>query len=258
MDRRARGQGAGRDMGVGMRGPWLITRPLEEASRDVAALSGLGVGAEAWPVLERVALGWTAARPDLVLLSSGSVVGAVAVAWGGWAPAPRVAAMLPETAAKARGAGLPVDLGAAGGAVALAEAVLAGWEGLGRPQTALWPTSRAGLDAPEQRRALALLEARMRVERVAVLDLARPAELDRRLAAAPAGARWVLASPTAARSLLQTHELPVPSMILCHGASTLEAARALLPPGWPAPRAATGANVVEAVLAAEKNPEETP
>lgn len=232
--------------------PWIITRPADEADRDVAVLRAHGLDATAIPLLERAMLPWTAERPDLVLLSSASVIPAVLDHWARWSPQPRVAAMLPETAARARQSGLPVDVAAPGGAVALAEAVLDAWARLGRPARALYPTSQAGLDSPEQARAIARLETCLLVDRVAVLELRTPIDLDDRVGRAPAGARWVIASPSAARVLFQTHEVPRPSMLLCHGASTCDVALSMLPPGWPSPLRATAGTVVEAVLEIER------
>lgn len=237
-----------------MSSPWVITRPREEAERDVAALLARGVPALALPVLERVALPWSAERPDLLILSSASVIEAVRAAWAGWSPAPKVAAMAPETADQARAAGLPVHVEAPGGAQALAEAVRAAWERLDRPARALYPTSLAGLDSPEQRAAVAHLETNIQVGRVAVLDLRRPADLDARLEAAPPGARWVLASPSAARSLFECRSLPPAAAVLCHGASTRAACGSGYPAGWPAPTLGRGARVLETVLDAEARP----
>ncbi len=191
-----------------MSSPWVITRPREEAERDVAALLARGVPALALPVLERVALPWSAERPDLLILSSASVI----------------------------------------------EAVRAAWERLDRPARALYPTSLAGLDSPEQRAAVAHLETNIQVGRVAVLDLRRPADLDARLEAAPPGARWVLASPSAARSLFECRSLPPAAAVLCHGASTRAACGSGYPAGWPAPTLGRGARVLETVLDAEARP----
>lgn len=234
-----------------MPGPWIITRPLDEALRDVGALSARGVVALALPVLERVALPWRSPRPDLVILSSASVIGAVVEAARGWDPAPAFAAMAPETAARARAAGLQVQVESSGGAVALAEAALGALERLGSPRTALYPTSRAGLSSPEQEEATRLLRARLEVWRVAVVDLVRPLDLDQRLAEAPERARWLLASPSAVHALTQAPRLPPAARVLCHGRSTLAAFAGRAPVGWPAPTLSAAATVVDSVLADE-------
>lgn len=235
-----------------MPGPWILTRPPDEAARDVAALAAAGVAALALPALERVALPWSAPRPDLVLLTSAGAVPAVREAWAGWSPAPRVAALRPETSARARAAGLPVDLEAAGGVVALAEAALAAWSSLGAPARTLLPTSEAGLASPEQQEAAARLRAHTELMRVAVFSLQTPTSLTNRLSLAPPGARWVFASPSAAAAVLASPPAAVPSTILCHGDSTERAVRDLLPPGWPAPVRARARTVVEAVLEIER------
>ena len=154
--------------------------------------------------------------------------------------------MAPETAARAASAGLPVTIRATGGAVRLAEAVVAAWEALGRPATALYPTSQAGHASAEQNAAVALLAPYLRVERAIVVELKRPEGLDARLRAVPAGARWVVASPSAARALFACAGLPPASRLLCYGASTFAACDP--PPGWPAPTLGIGATVIDAIL----------
>lgn len=229
-------------------GPWLITRPPEDTRRDVATLRERGVEARALPLLERVPLPWQADRPDLVLLSSASVIPALLEVWPGWSPKPRIAAMGPETAARARAAGLPVALEATGGAVALARATLEALRTPGGRQRLLYPTSRDGLHSPEQAAAAAMLAEHLDLSRVAVLDLVPPAGLPARLGEHTEGGRFVLASPSAVRALLTAPWLR-PGLLLCHGASTAAALAAALPPGWPAPVLSPAASVVDAVLA---------
>lgn len=233
-----------------MPAPWLITRPLAEALEDVAALAQHGVEARVFPAVELRDLPWDEALrgATLLLLSSASVLDPVARAWARWPESPKIAAIAPTTSARAAALGLPVALSAEGGALALAQEVLARWEDLGAPGITLYPTSDRGLSSPEQQLVVDLLSPRTRVRRVAVVETAAPADLPERLASLRGAFKLVFASPSAVEHLFRASPPRAPEAVLTHGRSTEAAYRRLAPPSWPAPQPAPGATVISRVL----------
>jgi uroporphyrinogen-III synthase len=194
---------------------------------------------------------------ELCLVSSASVLPALAARWPDRSAAPPFAAMAPRSAGRLAEAGFRVALAAEGGAVALAYAIAGCWEGLGRPRSILWPTSDAGVARPEQATAREIL-SRLKAHdgappRLVVVPCVRllPVEGLREAIAgalgeaetgdvAEAHARPVCLlfhAPSAVRAWLAAWPaaaLP-PQGVACVGASTLDAVSADAPLGWPAP-----------------------
>lgn len=228
--------------------PWLITRPSPEAESDADALRARGVTAEPFPALIRRPLPWTQpALSDLLLLTSASVLEPVATAIAAWSAPPRIMALGPVTAARARALGLPVDLEVQGGVSALVDAVIAEL-GPERPaRSALLPTSDQGAQSPEQRAALGRLERHLHVHVAPVIAVRPHPDLAARIGALPSPARWVFASPSAVEAVFSAGPPATARAVICHGAST-EAAYRLAARGWPEPTLSQGATVVDRVL----------
>lgn len=221
--------------------PWVITREAQDGEPLVAALRARGQDALALPAIERRPLPWPASfdapRGGIFFLTSPYAARLVlehmrAPTGGLDDRGRRFAALSPSTAAAVREAGLPVDVTAEGGALALALA-------LGTSKldgTVLYPTSDAGLAQPEQEQAVVVLRERFDVVREAVYSTGPARDLDDRLDALPRGNAWraVVFSPSAARALaaaLARRKAP-PPVIVAVGAST---ARALPFPSTLAP-----------------------
>lgn len=217
---------------------WLLTREAADAERDVAALRARGVQAEALPCLETRARPWpTWAGPadDAVTLFTSRRAVAAWVAAGKPAMG-RLAAVEPHTARAVRDAGARCAITAEGGAVGLAEAVVQWWQASRRPRWRVrYPTSDAGLDAPEQAAALERLSAIGPVQRHAVYEAFAPEGLRARvLEATAAPYALTFASPSAVRHFLAVAPPVAPQRVLCHGASTARAWDAARPATWPA------------------------
>ena len=215
---------------------WLVTRESEDAAADVAALAARGLHAVEVPCLETRYLAWPWAGPaPLTLFTSRRTVEA-------WVSAGRpaladVAAMSPATSGALVQQGVTPLITARGGAVALAHAILASWDGKGcAPSHLHYPVSNAGLRAPEQEEAVRLLERRTRLERRTVYEVHVPEGLAGRLAEATRG-EWsaVFASPSAVAHFFSACPPTAPPRhVLCMGGSTVRAWDAARMPGWPA------------------------
>ncbi len=214
---------------------WIITRPERDARRTAEQLIAAGVRVRCHPLISRVALPWPSIDPSgslLVLLSSAFVSRAVLAEWPAlFEPGRevRVAALAGETA---HAAAVRVDHSAHGGIERLVESLRR--RGV-RASRVHYPTSRQALDRPEHRAAVSACEQTIGPVSVhAVYDIVtlpppRPEAI-------PHGAGWVFHSPTAVDALAPVAaSLPQPSVVLCHGRSTLRGAQRALPRHWPTP-----------------------
>ncbi|MBL8915394.1 MAG: uroporphyrinogen-III synthase [Archangium sp.] len=150
-----------------------------------------------------------------------------------------IAALRPETSRALAELGLEPDIEATGGSRALAHGIVTAWPWLSpRPMCIRYPTSSAGLSAPEQDDAVRDLSALGRVERTVVYDVTAPALLARELAAALIEPSWsiVFASPSAVSHFFTATgaSASAPAHAVCFGASTARAWNERRPEAWPA------------------------
>jgi len=208
---------------------WVLTRAQPDADADAAALRAVGITARAVACIERVALGWpdwrTAAQRQVVLISSPFSATQLAQAWPTLpTPRPTVAAMAPLTALKLQEQGIPVEIRAEGGVVALATALQAWHQQHPGSLAVLYPTSDAGARQPEQEQALALLRSFATVDRVPVYATRAPAGLDAALAALEPGLGYVFMSPSAVENALASfsrrEQTLFAAAVACIGQST--------------------------------------
>jgi len=150
----------------------------------------------------------------------------------------RVAAVAPVTRSVLEGAGVPVEISATGGALALAEAVKRAG-----PTDVFYPTSDAGVDQPEQAAAMKVLESNGRVHRFVVYEVRAPQGLAEQLRAA-GDAGYIFYSPSAVAHVAAAGVVPLKAV--CVGASTARAAREQH--GWPEPLVVSGEDGVRKAL----------
>lgn len=198
---------------------WVITREAEEAAATVSALADRGVAAVALPCIRFEPRPWPDDLPEDALYVVTS---------------PRVAALLDRPGriaaldACARRLLRPADLVAAGGAEALARAIVEA----GLPGPYLYPTSDRGLATDEQARAVAVLEKIGPVRRFPVVSTV-PADASAAARFPPSA--WAFLSPSAVDALFDQVSPEPASAVLCHGTSTSDAYLRRRPPSWPAP-----------------------
>ena len=235
---------------------WIVTRAAEDCGPIVNALRGAGLTCEAVPCLERTATAWAPwppAAPGLLQVCLVTSQATAALLAGPHRPPAHVqlAAVAPQTSQALRDAGLTPAVEATGGVEALAEAV-ARWA-QGRKLTVHYPTSDAGLDAPEQQAAVRHLERLGPVTRFAAYATTAPEGLAAALAARGPGCGVVFFSPSAVEHFAAAAP-PTPRLVLCHGESTLRAWRERRAPQWPDAVLRDRTQPIEAaVLALEKS-----
>lgn len=216
---------------------WVITREADDGRSLVDQLVVRGADARLLPCIERNARPWPA---ELLPATAGRTVVFVTSAFAArlvvdhgararWSEHVDIAAVVPATADVFARAGLPVVVHAAGGSVALAHAVV---DDAARAPIAriLYPTSDAGLDAPEQAQALALLQTvSPDVRRGAVYGTAPPPDLARDLRRLPRPLGAVFFSPSAVDAFVDAwgdvagDGAFVDVCAVCSGASTARA-----------------------------------
>lgn len=240
---------------------WVLTRAQPDADADAAALRAEGITALAVPCIERVALAWpkwhpTAQHP-VILISSPFAGVQLAQAWPSIpSPKPKVAAMAPITSLKLIERGIPVEIRAEGGVVALANAVLQ-WsrQRPGRVEV-LYATSDLGVRQAEQDEALALMGSFATVERVAVYATRPPSGLDAALGALEQGLGYVFMSPSAVENALASfarrEQTLFAGAVACIGQSTHRRYRELAVHPAPAHHSSFGAFL--SALKREKSP----
>jgi uroporphyrinogen-III synthase len=236
---------------------WILTREKDDAANDCAELLRLGVQVESVPCVELVSQPWPRWRKEsgtrITFLTSRRAARC-------YLEQPEriglVAAVAPATSASLEASRIAVEMSARGGAVALAEAVLARWEERGRPPWHIvYPTSDVALEAKEQTLALSILSRVGPVQREAVYANRVPAGLAAALETSLAG-RWSACfhSPSAVRALLA--EAPpgatVPAHVVCFGRSTLDAWNQGRRASWPP--AVLSSSIVETITRLEEPP----
>jgi len=184
---------------------WVLTRAQPDADADVAAMQARGLRAIAVPCIERVALPWPRWSPPmprkLVFVTSPYAATRLVEAWPQLpVPKPSVAAMAPITSERLHAHGVPTEVSAEGGVVALASA-LQRWNA-GNPLAVLYATSDVGILQAEQEEAMKLMKSFAMVERVPVYSTRAPLGLDASLAALEPGLGYVFLSPSAVENAL--------------------------------------------------------
>lgn len=180
---------------------WVLTRAQPDADSDVAAMKARGLRAIAVPCIERVALPWPSTSPQLIFITSPYAATQLIEAWPSLPePKPRVAAMAPITSARLRAHGVPTEVRAEGGVVALASA-LQRWNA-GKPLTVLYATSDLGILQSEQEEAMKVMKSFATVDRVPVYSTRAPVGLDETLGALEPGLGYVFMSPSAVENAL--------------------------------------------------------
>ena len=238
---------------------WVLTRAQPDADADAAALRARGLTALAVPCIERVALPWpqwrTATARQVILISSPFAATQLALAWPTLpTPRPRVAAMAPITSLKLQEQGIPVDIHAEGGVVALAGALAVWSQQHPGPLAVLYATSDAGLRQPEQDEALALMRSFANVDRVAVYSTRAPLGLDAALGALQPGLGYVFMSPSAVEnaSFARRGQSLAAGAVACIGQSTLRRCTELAM--HPTPTHHSSFSVFLSALSREKTP----
>jgi uroporphyrinogen-III synthase len=218
---------------------WLITREADDAREEREAWSARGVATVSVPCVETLSLPWPWARGAetnlLTLFTSRRAVSS-------WLAAgkPRlgaVAALAPATSQALLAEGVQPDVTAEGGVIALAQSVLAWWKARGCPPTRVhYPTSNAGLHAPEQTEALRLLSKLVEVDRQLAYEVRAPEGLKASLERAVED-DWAVtfSSPSAVHHFLSAGAAlgRAPAEVVCRGGSTLRAWNSARPTGWP-------------------------
>lgn len=220
---------------------WLVTREADDASAEGAALRARGHAPVVVPCVETVMLEWpwaNAAAPKgrlLTLFTSRRAVEA-------WVSAGKplvgeVAAIAPSTADALVAEGVTPVVAAVGGVLALAQQVLAWWQAQGAPRTTLrYPTSNAGLHAPEQVQAVRILSKLVEVDRQLAYEVRAPDGLKAALEIAAVG-DWAVSfsSPSAVNHFFSVGAgfTAPPKQVECRGGSTRRAWHERRPAGWP-------------------------
>lgn len=217
---------------------WLITREAEDARDEREALEALGLEVVCVPCVETSSLPWPWSDAGDEVVTFFTSRRAVA----SWLEAGRpslgaVAAVAPATSEALEAAGVKPEVREAGGVVALAQAVLSWWRARGCPRTRVhYPTSNAGLHAPEQAEALRLLSKLIEVDRQLAYEVRAPEGLQERLEGAVRGA-WAVtfASPSAVNHFFSAGArfAHPPVEVQCRGGSTRRAWNKARPSGWP-------------------------
>lgn len=236
---------------------WLITREAEDAQAERDACIARGDGAVIVPCVETKLLRWPFS-PSLRQRGEGRGEGLTFFtsrrSVAAWISADRpaletVAAMSPATANALQHAGVTPAITSENGARALAEKVREWWTAHGRPSlTISYPTSDAGLHAPEQAEAMTVLEQLGSVDRRVVYTVDAPANLRAALERA-ARSDWSIsfASPSAVQHFFAANAVieTAPRQVACLGASTERTWNAARPASWPSSRAVPHTEKVE-------------
>lgn len=220
---------------------WLITREADDASAERAALLSRGHLPVSVPCVETITLEWPwaqAAVPPgrlMTLFTSRRSVEAWVAA--GQPPLGDVAAIAPSTSEALLAAGVTPVVSATGGVLALAQQVLSWWQSQGAPRTTLrYPTSNAGIHAPEQVQAVRILSKLLEVDRQLAYEVRAPDALKASLERAAVGDWGVsFSSPSAVNHFFSVGAAfaAPPKQVECRGGSTRRAWHERRPAGWP-------------------------
>lgn len=218
---------------------WLITREADDAREEREAWSARGVNTVSVPCVETLSLPWPWAGGEeahrVTFFTSRRAVASWIAA--GKPPLGAVAALAPATAEALRAEGVTPTVTADGGVIALARNLLAWWSARGCPPTQVhYPTSNAGLHAPEQAEALRLLSKLVEVDRQLAYEVRAPEGLKAALERAVEG-DWAISfsSPSAVHHFLAAGAALArpPAEVACRGGSTRRAWNSARPAGWP-------------------------
>ena len=206
--------------------PWVITRERDDAKLVVDGLRARGLDALCIPGIARTPLPWPASLDlptGLFFLTSPFAARLTMARIGTRARDYRFAATAPATFEVVHRAGVEPTVHAPGGSGQLARAVL---DADIRGTPVLYPTSTAGLEQPEQARAVQTLASVGVVCRAAVYETAASPDLDfelRGLRGAPYCAAFFSPSAVEAYAGAVSRGAPPPIFSVCIGESTLRA-----------------------------------
>ena len=218
---------------------WLITREADDAREEREAWSARGIESVSVPCVETLSLPWPWTSEDetnlLTLFTSRRAVSSWLAA--GKPKLGAVAALAPATSEALESEGIKPVVTAEGGVIALAQSVLAWWSARGCPLMRVhYPTSNAGLHAPEQAEALRLLSKLVEVDRQLAYEVRAPEGLKGTLELA-LQRDWAVtfSSPSAVHHFLSAGAAltRAPAEVVCRGGSTLRAWNSARPAGWP-------------------------
>lgn len=239
------------------RGTWILTREEESALRDCAEVRARGVEAQVLPCIEFVDRAWPRWSPapgtPVVFLTSRRAAQRYLEHLDA---GELVAAVVPATKAVLDERGVPVEVGARGGAVPLAEALVAAWEAQGCPAWHVrYPTSDVALTAKEQALAMTVLARVGPVQREVVYETRTPAALASSLRARQ-GEAWsgCFHSPSAVRAFLSEapSAMTRPTHVVCFGRSTQAEWNQHRRTSWP--EAVLSSSIVETIVSLEESP----
>ena len=212
---------------------WAITRAARESNALVDQLTTSGLLALALPCIERSSRPVSAWHPPghrVIVLTSVAAVEAVSHELVASAPA-QLAALSPHTSDALGRLDLKASIESREGVLSLAQAIVRSLDALSIRAASFWyPTSAAGLDAPEQAEAIATLSPYGPVTRVAAYDVGAPSGLILQLRALPREVGVFFSSPSAVKHFIAAHEqlglTPSVRLAACWGDSTRRAAQA--------------------------------
>lgn len=224
---------------------WLITREAEDAREERESLSARGLDSVTVPCVETVSLPWPWSTPaqgrTLTFFTSRRSV----LSWlaAGKPALGDAAAIAPATAQLLHEEGVTPVVESEGGVIPLSQKLLTWWRGVGCPAlTVRYPTSNAGIHAPEQAEAVRLLSKLVEVDRQLAYEVRAPEGLRESLERATR-AEWAVtfASPSAVKHFLFAGSAiaRAPEQVICRGGSTRRAWNTARPAGWPEAHAAT-------------------
>jgi len=243
---------------------WLLTREAEDAVAEAEVLTRHGLKWASVPCIECVTRPWPTwphreGTPVLFLTSRRAAAALPhGQEWRRSGPKALIASTAPGTKEWLEAHGHHVDVSATGGAEGLARALALEWQARGQPEWHLrYPTSDAGLQAPEQANAVAILKTLGPVDRAVVYETKPPAGLEERLEphlSRPYGLSF--SSPSAVKAFFAAVRRGVraPERVVCFGGSTARTWDVGRPEGWPPAELAELSAVDTIVHPKEKTP----
>lgn len=212
---------------------WAITRAARESNALVEQLKTEGLSALSLPCIERSARPVPAWHPPghrVIVLTSVAAVESISHELAASAPAD-LAALSPHTCDALSRFDLKATIESGEGVVGLAQAIVRSLDARGVRAASFWyPTSSAGLDAPEQAEAISTLSGYGPVTRVTAYEVCAPSGLIDQLRTLPREAGVLFSSPSAVNHFISAHRqlglTPSVRLAACWGDSTRRAAQA--------------------------------
>jgi uroporphyrinogen-III synthase len=245
---------------------WVLTRARAESHELSRAMRAAGLATRVLPCIERTRRAFPAwpwpAGDNVPFVFVTSPYAAGCVPWKRLlARSVRVAALEPKSVEVLRGLGVPVEVTARGGTVALAKALTRYRRAflLPRDLDIVYPTSTLGTDEREQQASRRLLARLGRVSAPVCYATAAPRGLAaavRKLPARPLG--LVFASPSAVKHFdaarKQAKVRPEVRAVVCLGLSTASAWNEARLAAWPKARSVTSISQLISACQEENQP----